>query len=82
MEVIIHPDRESANRAAAEFVAQAVRRNPRIVLGLATGETPLGLYENLAAMNKRGEISFAKVTSFNLDEYYGIGGDDVKSYAR
>ena len=81
MEVIIHPDRESANRAAAEFVAQAVRRNPRIVLGLATGETPLGLYENLAAMNKRGEISFAKVTSFNLDEYYGIGGDDVNSYA-
>lgn len=81
MEVIIYPDRFQANKAAAEFVAAAIKRNPRIVLGLATGETPLGLYANLVDMNKKGDLSFSKVTSFNLDEYVGIPGSDKNSYA-
>ncbi len=82
MEVIIYPDKESANRAAADFVANALRRNPHMVLGLATGETPLGLYSNLIKMNACGQISFAGVTSFNLDEYVGIDKNDENSYAR
>ena len=81
MEVIIYPTKEQANVAAADFVASAISRNPRIVLGLATGGTPLGLYENLIEKNKKGEISFAQATSFNLDEYYGLPADDKNSYA-
>ena len=81
MEVIIYPTKEQANVAAADFVASAISRNPRIVLGLATGGTPLGLYENLIEKNKKGEISFAHATSFNLDEYYGLPADDKNSYA-
>lgn len=71
MEVIIYPVRFQANKAAANRAA-AIKRNPRIVLGLATGETLLGLYANLVDMNKKGDLSFSKVTSFNLDEYVGI----------
>ena len=81
MEVIIYPNKEQANAAAADFVASAVARNPRIVLGLATGGTPLGLYENLIEKNKKGEITFSKAISFNLDEYYGLQADDKNSYA-
>ena len=81
MEVIIYPNKEQANAAAADFVASAVVRNPRIVLGLATGGTPLGLYENLIEKYKKGEVSFAKASSFNLDEYYGLPADDKNSYA-
>ncbi len=66
---------------AAKFVATAVKHNPRIVLGLATGETPLGLYANLIEMNKSGEIDFSKASSFNLDEYCGVPADNENSYA-
>ncbi len=66
---------------AAKFVASAVNKNPRIVLGLATGETPLGLYANLIEMNKNGEVDFSKVSSFNLDEYCGVPADNENSYA-
>ncbi len=81
MEVIIYPDKEQAAAAAADYVAGQVKRNPYIVLGLATGETPLGLYKNLIEKNRKGEISFAKASSFNLDEYCGISADNENSYA-
>ena len=81
MEINIYPDKLAAGDAAADFVANAVKRNPRIVLGLATGETPLGLYANLVKKYESGELSFSKAVSFNLDEYVGIGRDDKNSYA-
>ena len=81
MEINIYPDKHAAGDAAADFVANAVKRNPRIVLGLATGETPLGLYANLVKKYESGELSFSKAVSFNLDEYVGIGRDDKNSYA-
>lgn len=51
------------------------------MLGLATGSTPLGFYDELVEMHGRGEIDFSRVTTFNLDEYSGLGPDHPQSYA-
>lgn len=61
-------------------MADIVKANPRAVLGLATGSTPLELYGFLADWNGKGEISFAQTTTFNLDEYMGIPVSDRNSY--
>jgi len=70
---------EALDRAAAEWVAARVR--PGAVLGFATGNTPVGMYRQLAALHRRGEISFAAVRTFNLDEYVGLDPADPRSYA-
>ena len=54
--------------------------NPEIVLGLATGGTPVGMYKELIRMYNEGELDFSKVTSINLDEYVGLAGDHDQSY--
>ena len=65
---------------AADFVANEISQKPNLVLGLATGASPLGMYKNLIEMNKAGKLSFANVTTFNLDEYISLSPDDPKSY--
>lgn len=80
MRVIICNDYEEMSRKAAKLVASQITLKPDCVLGLATGSTPIGLYENLAEMNRRGEIDFSDVTTFNLDEYYPISPDNDQSY--
>lgn len=65
---------------AAKIIAADINAKPRFVLGLATGSTPQGTYGKLAEMNKAGKVSFAKVTTFNLDEYWGIEDDHDQSY--
>ena len=66
-------------RAAAIFLA-TIRENPRIVLGLPTGRTPLGMYERVVAECSREYHCFRDVVTFNLDEYAGISCDHVGSY--
>ena len=80
MEVIIYPTYEQMSAAAAAEVAAIVRAKPDAVLGLATGSTPLGLYAELIRLHKQGGLDFSKVTTFNLDEYVGLGGDHEQSY--
>ncbi len=65
---------------AAQMIAKAIKANPRIVLGLATGSTPEGTYAELAKLNKAKQAPFAGVTTFNLDEYWGLDGDHDQSY--
>ncbi len=65
---------------AAQMIAKAIKANPRMVLGLATGSTPEGTYAELAKMHKAKEVSFAGITTFNLDEYWGLDGDHDQSY--
>ena len=67
---------------AARIAAALVRKKPRAVLGLATGSTPLHFYGELAGMHSRGLLDFARVTTFNLDEYVGLAPDHPQSYAR
>jgi glucosamine-6-phosphate deaminase len=72
MEIIIQPDSQQASRIAARIVARLVQEKPHAVLGLATGNTPLQLYQDLVVMHRETGLDFAGMTSFNLDEYVGV----------
>lgn len=71
---------EEMSMRAAGMVADRISRKPSLVLGLATGSTPVGLYENLIQLNKAGKVDFRQVTTFNLDEYCGLKKSDPQSY--
>ena len=66
-------------RAAASEIAGLIRRKPGAVLGLATGSTPVKTYAELRRMNREG-LSFSRLTTFNLDEYWGLDGEHPQSY--
>ena len=80
MRVIVCDNYEEMSMRAAKLVASQIILKPNCILGLATGSTPIGLYDNLVEMNKSGEIDFSEVTSFNLDEYYPLSPDNDQSY--
>lgn len=80
MKIIITKDYEALSKAAARLIASQITLNPKSVLGLATGSTPIGMYKELVAMYERGEISFKDVVSFNLDEYVGLDPTNEQSY--
>ena len=80
MQVIICDNYEEMSREGAKIIASQVILKPNSVLGLATGSTPVGLYQNLIKMYQNKEIDFSNVTSFNLDEYYPISPDNDQSY--
>jgi len=70
----------TAARALAAEIARALGKNPRMVLGLPTGRTPIPLYRELVGLHEDGRVSFARATTFNLDEFLGIASDDPRSY--
>ena len=72
MEVIIQETYEEVSRQAALVVAETLNDKPDAVLGLATGSTPLGLYNELIRMHREEGLDFSQVTTFNLDEYVGL----------
>lgn len=82
----VFPDAGSAARAAAEQIAsvihEAVRARGRAVLGLATGNTPIPIYERLVALYRAGRLGFENVTTYNLDEYYPIAPTHPNSYRK
>jgi len=80
MRVIVCDTYEEMSKEAAKIMAAQVHLKPNCVLGLATGSTPVGAYNELADMYKKGEIDFKDVTTFNLDEYYPIEKDNDQSY--
>jgi len=71
---------DGAARALAREVTRAVASNPALVLGLPTGRTPVPLYRELSCLARSGAIDFSRATTFNLDEFLGIPGDDPRSY--
>jgi glucosamine-6-phosphate deaminase len=82
--VAVYPTSTEGSRAVAREIA-AVIRAPRpgdrpVVLGLATGSTPLSLYAELVRMHREERLSFANVITFNLDEYYPIRPGEPRSY--
>lgn len=81
MKVLILDTAEAAISRAAGIIAQTITQKPRAVLGLATGGTMLPLYARLCQLHAGG-LRFAGVTSFNLDEYVGLGADHPCSYHR
>lgn len=82
MEVIIQADEAAAARLAARLIAREIRNKPDLVLGLATGRTMEAVYGILAGMHREKGLSFARVRTFNLDEYIGLPADHPCSYRR
>ena len=82
MEVIIQKDADRAGRYAARWIARLVQNKPAAVLGLATGSTPLSLYQELIRMHHEKGLDFSRVTTLNLDEYVGLPPDHPQSYRR
>lgn len=80
MEIIIQPDPEAAARLAAHIIAKRLREKPDLVLGLATGNTMEKVYGMLAETHEKQNLSFARCTTFNLDEYIGLPENDPNSY--
>ncbi len=80
MEVIIKETYEEMSRAAAHEVARLLNTKPNAVLGMATGSTPLGLYQELVRLHREEGLDFSQVTTFNLDEYVGLPPDHPQSY--
>jgi glucosamine-6-phosphate deaminase len=83
MRLVIQKDYDSVSRWAASHIADqinAAKTGRRFVLGLPTGGTPLGTYRELIRLNGEKKISFAGVTTFNMDEYAGLGADHPQSY--
>lgn len=66
-------------RIAALEIAALIHQKPGAVLGLATGSTPVKTYAELVRMNREG-LSFSRLTTFNLDEYWGLDGGHPQSY--
>ena len=73
-------DYAAMSRRAAHIIAAEIYFNPECVLGLATGSTPIGTYQNLVEWNKAGDLSFQDVQTVNLDEYKGLSGEHDQSY--
>jgi glucosamine-6-phosphate deaminase len=80
MEVIIKSTYEEMSAAAAQKVARLLNTKPNAVLGMATGSTPLGLYQQLVRLHREEGLDFSQVTTFNLDEYVGLRPDHPQSY--
>ncbi len=80
MRWVVLDSKEAVSIAAADQIARLIKEKPSSVLGLATGSTPLGTYRELIRRQQAGELDMSGVTSFNLDEYYGLSRDHPQSY--
>ena len=80
MRIIVCENYEEVSKKAAQMILSQVTLKPNSVLGLATGSTPIGMYENLVKLNKNGDIDFPEVRTFNLDEYYKLPKESDQSY--
>ena len=80
MKIYCGKDYYHASRLAANIISAQVIMKPDCVLGLATGSTPIGTYEQLVRWYEKGDLDFAAVHSVNLDEYRGLSAQDEQSY--
>jgi glucosamine-6-phosphate deaminase len=80
MEVVILPDTNAIGSLAADAIAALLQRKPTAVLGLATGSSPLAIYDELAARCDAGLVSFRAARGFTLDEYVGLPAEHPERY--
>ena len=80
MEILIRDTLKASAQMAARVVRKTIRSEEKPVLGLATGGTPLRMYQELIRMKQTGELSFQNCTTFNLDEYADLPREDEGSY--
>lgn len=80
MELIKVESYSELSEIAADFIIKRIKQNPHLVLGLATGGTPKGTYQQLIQQYKQGNVSFQNVKTINLDEYVGLPTSNPNSY--
>ena len=80
MRIIRAKDYKDMSRKAANIISAQVLIKPDCVLGLATGSTPIGAYQQLIEWYQKGDLDFSEVTTVNLDEYKGLPRDNEQSY--
>ncbi len=81
MKVIITENYAEMSKVAGQILIDIVKNNPSAILGLATGSSPIGTYENMAKDHKENGTSYKQVRTVNLDEYVGLTADHDQSYA-
>ena len=80
MKIYKAKDYKDMSRKAANIISAQVIMKPNCVLGLATGSTPIGTYDQLVEWYNKGDLDFSEVTTVNLDEYKGLPRANVQSY--
>jgi len=80
MHITTYTTAERAAQAAARLVIDRLSAQPDLVLGLPTGNTPVPLYKALVRAHQQGRANLARATTFNLDEFVGVGRGDAGSY--
>ena len=80
MRILVVDNYEEMSKKSASMIASQVILKPNSVLGLATGDTPLGMYKELIKLYNQKEVDFKEVRTFNLDEYYGLNRENPQSY--
>lgn len=80
MNIHIYRNKKELDKAVSDILIEAIKDNPTITLGLATGSTPVGVYELLIKDHQTNHTDYSKVTSVNLDEYVKIGKTHPESY--
>ncbi len=80
MRIICAKDYKEMSEMAADIIGAQVLLKPDAVLGLATGSTPIGTYEELVRRYEAGRLDFSKIKTVNLDEYRGLTRDNDQSY--
>lgn len=80
MKIYMGEDYKGMSRKAANIISAQIILKPDCVLGLATGSTPIGTYDQLVNWYEKGDLDFSKVVTINLDEYKGLSGDNDQSY--
>lgn len=80
MRILVCKDYNEMSQKAAQMILSQITLKPNCVLGLATGSTPIGMYQNLVKMYEAGMVDFSEVQTFNLDEYLELPLDNDQSY--
>jgi len=80
VKVIKVKDYNELSSKAAQLITEQIIKKKNSVLGLATGSTPIGVYQELIGKFQKGELDFSEVITFNLDEYYGLSPEHPQSY--
>ena len=80
MKILETQNYQDMSRKAANIISAQIILNSESVLGLATGSSPIGVYEQLIDWNRKGDVDFSHIKTVNLDEYQGLQKSDEQSY--
>jgi len=80
MQIIILENPEQVAKNATQWISELFSKRTHPILGLATGSTPINLYQELVKSYQQEKLDFSKVTTFNLDEYHNIAPENAQSY--